>query len=202
MEFCTFFSLSKQVRDLTLKFVLSTNSAFRICENKELMQLIAYVWCDRALMPVTKTLMSDMERKYQKMKLLLIERIEKASYVCLTADGWSHNGRSFMGVTIHMFDGKLQRHSYLLAFRRMMGRHTFENIKEVLIQIIKEFRIQISKITHIVTDGASNFEKAFKIYGSNVDGSFIPIVEGRDEINVQCDDADNDDSEIETIIIN
>lgn len=156
-------SLVWQVRDLILKFVICTNSPFRIVENKEFSDLISYVSSGNAHLPTTKTLISDLEKKYEKLKSLLIERIDKAKYVCLTADGWSNKGRSFLGITIHMFDDELNKHSFLLSFRRMFGRHTHEAIKEHLLLIIHEFNIKLSKITHIVTDGARNFQKAFKV---------------------------------------
>lgn len=66
-----------------------------------------------------------------------------------------------MGVTIHLFDEKLERLSYLLAFRRMYGKHTHSAIKKMLRSVIMEFKIKKLKITHIVTNGASNFKKAF-----------------------------------------
>lgn len=174
---------------MTLKFVLSTNSAFRICENKEFSELVSYLSCSRAQLPTTKTLMIDIETKYQYLKTLLIGLIDTASYVCLTADGWTNSNRSFMGITVHFFDEKLLRHSYLLAFRRMIGRHTFQAIKEMLILVIKEFKMKVSKITHIVTDGASNFEKAFKVYGPTGDVAFVPIIEGRSDLECLTNEA-------------
>ncbi|XP_031633718.1 uncharacterized protein LOC116347298 [Contarinia nasturtii] len=49
-----------RVRELTLSFVASTNSAFRIVENKEFIKLIEYVSQTKASIPTTQTLMSDL----------------------------------------------------------------------------------------------------------------------------------------------
>jgi len=67
-----------------------------------------------------------------------------------------------MGVTVHWLDPiNLERSSKALACRRMFGRHTFENIAELLEKILNEFNLQ-NKTTLIVTDNAANFVKAFK----------------------------------------
>lgn len=152
-----------KVRDLTLKFVAATKSAYRIVENPELSDLISYVSGEKARLPTAKTLKSDLDTTYCFMKNALIDVIDKSEYVCLTADLWTNKARSYMGVTIHLFDEALNRQSYLLAFRRMYGRHTHMAIKEMLINVIKEFKIKKSKITHIITDGARNFGKAFSV---------------------------------------
>lgn len=179
---------------MTLKFVICTNSPFSIVENKHFSNLISYVSCDQAHLPTTKTLISDLENKYQKIKTLLIERINEAKYVCLTADGWANKSRSFLGITIHMFDNDLNKHSFLLAFRRMFGRHTHDALKEVMLLVIHEFDIKINKITHIITDGASNFKKAFKVYGGGT--LFEPSNDDQNETNCydedgQCDVEDD-----------
>lgn len=124
-----------------------------------------------------------------------MQHIEETKYVCLTADGWTNQGRSYLGMTAHFFDKQLNKHSYLLAFRRMYGRHTHEVLKDLLLSVIKEFKIDLSKITHIVTDGASNFEKAFKVYGSNnvasVESQAIDV--GSQNIEVENDESNVDE---------
>lgn len=186
--------------------MLSTNSAFSIIENDSFLNLISYVSCDQAQIVTTKTLMGDLSTKYEKIKIILKERIDNSKYLCLTADGWSNQSRSYMGVTIHFFDDKLKKRSFLLGFRRMFGRHTYEAIKDILLKIIKDFKINLSKIRHIVTDGASNFEKAFKVYGT-MDDESIDEQETNDEENVYDvvdDEATVDDlfeSEADTIFI-
>jgi len=62
---------------------------------------------------------------------------------------------------VHWLDSNLERHNKALACRRMLGRHTYDNIAEILDRIVNEFNLQ-NKITLIVTDNASNFVKAFR----------------------------------------
>lgn len=152
---------------LILAFVVSSNSPFSIVENKEFKDLISYVSNGQAKVPTTKTLMSDLDSRLDKIKVNLKQVIETAKYVCTTADIWTKRSISFMGVTIHFLDDQLNRKSYLLAFRRILGRHTHAVIAEVLLSINKEFNVMRTKITHIITDGASNFRKAFVVYAPN-----------------------------------
>lgn len=70
--------------------------------------------------------------------------------------------RSYMGFTIHWLNPiTLERNTRDLACRRMLGRHTYDNIAEIIDKVVTEFDIQ-SKTTLIVTDNAANFVKAFK----------------------------------------
>lgn len=62
---------------------------------------------------------------------------------------------------MHWLGSNLERHNKALACKRMLGRHTYDNIAEILDKIINEFNLQ-NKITLIVTDNASNFVKAFR----------------------------------------
>lgn len=145
--------------------VTSTHSAYSIVENQAFREFVSYVSQEKAKLPTTKTLMSDLDTNYKTLKEKLKELIAKTKYLCLTADVWTNRAKSYLGVSIHFLDEVLERKSYLLALRRIQGRHTFEVLTETILAIQKEFNITRRKITHIVTDGASNFRKAFIIYG-------------------------------------
>lgn len=77
-----------QVRDLIMNFVLSSNSAFRIIENPVFSNLVNYVSCGQAKIPTRKTFMYNLKSKYDETKSQLISIIDKAKYVCMTADIW------------------------------------------------------------------------------------------------------------------
>lgn len=65
---------------------------------------------------------------------------------------------------MHWIDPEtLQRNSKGLACRRMIGRHTYDNIAEAIDKILSEFKIH-KKTTLIVTDNAANFVKALRYY--------------------------------------
>lgn len=160
-EIISFFHCS-QVRELVLTFVTASKLSFSIVENKDLNALISYVSNDKVKLPTAKTLLSDLDACYTKMTKMLLDVIEKAEFVCTTADIWTHSTRSFMGATIHLFNEQNQRKSYLLAFRRMFGRHTSGAIRDILRAFQKEFRIKKPKNRNIITDGAKAFVAALK----------------------------------------
>jgi len=67
-----------------------------------------------------------------------------------------------MGFTVHWLNQTtLERTSKGLACRRMYGKHTYDNIAEMIDKVLSEFNIQ-NKTSLIVTDNAANFVKAFR----------------------------------------
>jgi len=71
-------------------------------------------------------------------------------------------------MTCHFIEGTYERKSYyVLGCQRVKGVHNYLNIMEVLTEMMEKFKIDVSKITQIVTDNASNFGKSFKIFSSS-----------------------------------
>jgi len=72
-------------------------------------------------------------------------------------------------MTCHFIDEKIYvRHSYILGCQRIKGNHNYQNIAEIISKITKIYDIEHSKITHIVTDNAANFGKAFRVYSTSL----------------------------------
>ncbi|KAK0133195.1 putative AC9 transposase [Merluccius polli] len=90
--------------------------------------------------------------------------MEGVDFVSTTADIWTANNKSFMGVTIHWIDRvTLEHKKAALACKRMRGRHTFDAIAVALEEIHSSYGV-LNKVVATVTDNASNFIKAFKTY--------------------------------------
>ncbi|VVC28307.1 Ribonuclease H-like domain [Cinara cedri] len=86
--------------------------------------------------------------------------LEKIKHYCRLLE-------SYMGFTIHWMNPiTLERNSRVLACGRMLGRHAYDNIAEIIEKVLTEIDIQ-SKTTLIVADNADNFVKAFKVFGVN-----------------------------------
>uniref|UniRef100_A0A3P9IQU6 HAT C-terminal dimerisation domain-containing protein n=1 Tax=Oryzias latipes TaxID=8090 RepID=A0A3P9IQU6_ORYLA len=115
-------------------------------------------------LPHRKSFTSYLENEYKKMKAALKLALDDVQFVSTTADIWTANNRSYMGVTIHWFNqDTLERHKAALACKRVRGRHTFDVIAAELEQIHSSFGL-LNKVVATVTDNASNFVKAFKTF--------------------------------------
>uniref|UniRef100_A0A3Q3FXR1 BED-type domain-containing protein n=1 Tax=Labrus bergylta TaxID=56723 RepID=A0A3Q3FXR1_9LABR len=81
----------------------------------------------------------------------LKKTLDAQQYVSTTADIWSANNKSFMGVT-----------KAAIACKRFRGRHTYDAITTELEDIFSQYGQTNDKVTACVTDNGSNFVKAFK----------------------------------------
>lgn len=145
-------------------------------------------------MPSIPSTMLLLNSRFDEMKNKLKMLIKEAQYVCLTADVWSHSRKSYLGVSIHFIanDNSWTRKSYILAFRLLSKRHTFDYLAETLVDIFKENDLPIEKITHIVTDGGSNFCKAFREFGKKSDFSDTLALIEQNEIEPELNDEGDD----------
>lgn len=180
-----------QICELLLDFIIDSNLPFRIVQSKTLQELLCRVACREVVLPSIPKTMAALDLRFKGMKSQLINELRKQKHVCLTADIWTHMRKSYLGVSVHYIDSNWQRKSYILAFRYMNKRHTYDYLAQVLSSILAEYDLAIDKVSHIVTDGGSNFCKAFKVYGRNNDFSctLYAIEEDQDEENIE----DNDD---------
>lgn len=139
--------------------------------------------------------MGTLDAQVQKVKTELKERLAQQKHLCITADGWTSRAQSYLGVTCHFINEHYERESYLLAFKQMKQRQTYDILAKAMDEIFKDYGIEICQITNIVTDGGSNFCKMFKKYGDSIDvvtlntsGEEIKL--GEDENNEIADDSE------------
>ncbi|KAL4134837.1 hypothetical protein QTP88_006540 [Uroleucon formosanum] len=70
-------------------------------------------------------------------------------------------------MTCHFIDEETYfRQSYVIGCICIKGSHNYQHITEVITEIAKTYKIDLSKITHVVTDNAPNFGKAFRTFSS------------------------------------
>ncbi|EFN60702.1 hypothetical protein EAG_05517, partial [Camponotus floridanus] len=115
-------------------------------------------------LPTRKTFKKKVEKQFELTITKIKMQVSKAQFVCTTADIWSCTNRSFMGITCHYLDESLRRKSYVLACRRMKFAHTHIEITKMLFNVHQNFGLSVDKIVGTVTDNASNFGKAFRIF--------------------------------------
>lgn len=131
------------------------------------------------------------------MKKVLIGHLSKQKYLCATADVWSSRAISYLGVTIHFIEKETyQRESYVIGFKHLKHKQTYDVLASVLHEIFIDYDIKIGQLCNIVTDGGSAFCKMFKIYGKALD-----VVTYEEELNEQCEldeinDADGNSTTI------
>lgn len=124
---------------------------------------------DTSLLPDTKVMSKELKLRYASYVNMLTDLMSKVNFICImTADIWSCNTKSYLGMTCHFFDenNNYSRHSFVMGCRRIKGSHTFINIAHVTVEIINTYKVNNSKISHIVTDNAFNFGKAFRTFSS------------------------------------
>uniref|UniRef100_A0A2A4JC28 HAT C-terminal dimerisation domain-containing protein n=1 Tax=Heliothis virescens TaxID=7102 RepID=A0A2A4JC28_HELVI len=133
-------------------------------------------------------------KEIQDIKTVLRDTL----YVCTTADIWSGKKRSFIGVTAHWITSDLQRKSKTLACRRFKGTHSYDRIAFLLEDIHGAFGIDSRKVLSTITDNGSNFVKAFKEFGVEIDTcDSIEVVEFND-IDPDVEDIFNASEDVQS----
>lgn len=166
---------------------------------------------DSSLLPNRRQLANDLKIRYSTYVNMMTDLIKNQNYICITADIWSTNNKSYMGMTFHYIDEiTYERQSYVLGCRRIIGTHNFLAIAKVITEVMNTFCIINSKVTHIITDNASNFGKCFRTFSSsstsldhstaNYDiGNLNSDESGSDTIENSDSDSEHSDENIETI---
>lgn len=122
------------------------------------------------------------------------QKLSAVNYVATTTDCWSARQRSYLGVTCHWIDNtSLERNSAALACIRLKGSHTFDVLAAALEEIHSEYHIR-EKVTRTTTDSGSNFLKAFRLYGEEIEEE---ATNEQEESDSTLDDATEDQSESE-----
>lgn len=151
--------------------MVQSNLPFITIRSPALKELLEAISCREIKMPSNLSFMTMLSVKFDLMKTNLKLELKNQTFVCLTTDIWSHRAKSYLGVSVHYLNEQWQRKSYILAFRRLYERHSYDYLAKWLHEIIEEFDLSIGKITHVVTDGGSNFCKAFRVFGTDNDFS-------------------------------
>lgn len=129
------------------------------------------------------TLNSKIDCLFEAMKNQLIVRFSNVDHIGLTADIWSSNHRSFMGMTAHWIDPvSFKRQIATISCNRFTFPHTNERIAENL-QIVCDMYGVGNKITATTTDNASNFGKAYREFGLAFEDNFNAGNESDDDTN-------------------
>lgn len=129
---------------------------------------------------------------YARKKAALKNNLEKAQWVCTTADAWTSRRRAYIGITAHWLDSQLKRRSACLAVRRIVGKCDFEVIAKLLESVYEEFDL-LRKLTATVTDNGSNFLKAFRLFGATTPSLGTSTLSSSSTSRLLTDEYDDQD---------
>ncbi|XDV25909.1 hypothetical protein PO909_029735 [Leuciscus waleckii] len=116
-----------------------------------------------------KTFSHYLDKCYSDMESKLKRTFESLDHVSTTADIWSANNKSYLGMTVHWIDSiSFKREKAALACKRVRGRHTYDVIASEIEQVHSAFGLS-HKVAACVTDNGSNFVKAFRMFESHPD---------------------------------
>lgn len=189
-----------ELRGAILDFIVARNLAFDIVNDVSFRKLLLLVSPNELNIPGTTAIMNELKTQYLRSKATLKELLKKIDYVCTTADVWTARGQSYIGVTVHYIDQDYVRKGFMLAFRRLTGKHTYDVLGKILYQINKEFELELKKLTHTITDGGSNLGKSFRTFGA-ISAFTMPTIPEEDRIDDEIDEQSDDEFERDTEIV-
>lgn len=150
-------------RKMVLAFV-ANNIPLSVAENAEFRQWIKEL-NPSFVIPSRGTLSKEYDHYANVLKGVICERLKRAKNILLITDVWSKRGlsESFLGVRIRFFCCQLERfQNFTIAVRSFPSPHTGNAIRELTLQICKEFGIEPSSVFRVLTDDAANMRKAYQ----------------------------------------
>ncbi|XP_065324178.1 uncharacterized protein LOC135931181 [Gordionus sp. m RMFG-2023] len=188
--------VSQKLADkVIINFIIDTVQPLSLVDNNSFIKMIN-TFSPRTKIFCRQTLMARILESFKEMKESLILNLSDVSYVCTTADCWTHNRRAYLGVTAHWIDPKnLKRKSVALVLKRIIGCQTYDILANIIAEIHRSYKIQ-NKVCKMITDNGSNFLKAFRIFGednNNNNTSNIP------DKNIEDGEEEDDEMEFEII---
>lgn len=111
--------------------------------------------------PSRKKITSLIEEKYEFLSSMIKTQFLNIKNLCLTTDIWTDtiNTKSFLGITAHYILKETYK-SVTIGVIELNDRHTSDNIKLWLLNIICEWNIDKENIIVVVSDNAANIKKA------------------------------------------
>ncbi|XP_071575085.1 uncharacterized protein [Temnothorax nylanderi] len=186
---------AKHVHDLILTYIIEEMRPLHTIYKPSFRNLICgLIGCNKPDIPGKNTLRTEINNLHETKKIKLKELLEKQAYICLTTDIWSCRNKSYIGMTTHFITDTFERKSYMLACKRILYNHTYKNIALVMHHILTEFNIDVSKVTHVVTDNATNFGKTFRCFGVT---QLENPNQTRFTVEEESEDSINENSDIE-----
>lgn len=123
------------------KMPLSTvqNEGFKL-----LMKTVAPLY----IVPSRKTVIRLIDVRYDVLKERFIATLKEIDSYSITCDNWTDVGnQSYLGVTIHYVTPQIEMKSGCVGVFPLSENHTSQYLGECLTSVIKDFNLELSKIT-------------------------------------------------------
>jgi len=152
---------SEEIRKVVMEYVIEDMLPLTTVESSAFRKLIDKLSPRPVQLPDRKTISLCIEQAYDTMMKKIKETLGKVESVSTTADVWTSQHRSYLGMTVHWIDDKsLKRQKAAIACICITGRHTYDILAAKIEEIHRSFGLH-GKISATVTDNGSNFVKAF-----------------------------------------
>ena len=147
------------------EWICEDMQSLRVVENARFRKYVG-ILCP-GYCPPTRRMLSErhIPELYSRLKQKLSDVLSSALAVALTCDLWtSRSNESYKTITSHFFTSNSWRlHSAVLQTSPMYGRHTAENISEVLQNAVREYKLPV--VSAIVTDNARDMVNVVSVSG-------------------------------------
>lgn len=156
----------EEFKRLLIRWIVYCHMAFRMVENIYFRELVCCLSqsIGQHLPRAGATIRKWVIHEYQNWKeKVVLELLHALSDVHISFDIWtSPNHFSIISVYGHYISRSGNRCTKLLAFRRVRGDHSGENVANVLWEVFREYRL-LGKVGHFVADNASNNDTAIEV---------------------------------------
>ncbi|CAF1477674.1 unnamed protein product, partial [Adineta steineri] len=110
--------------------------------------------------PDRRTVVKRLKTKYKQRRSSIREEFSRISDIALSVDTWQSNRRDhFVCLSAHYYDKDFKYQSNIIAFRRFIGTHSSDRIKNFLINEVEKLDIQ-AKICSITSDNGPDINAA------------------------------------------
>ncbi|CAG8700732.1 386_t:CDS:2, partial [Cetraspora pellucida] len=145
-----------------VEFIIEDDQPLNILELKKFQIFIASLDPNYKL-PTNKFVKQIIYEAYNYSLNTLIQKLNLAISCSLTCDLWTSYSRDgYLGVTCHWIDNEFKLNEIVLGIYKCEYPHTGETIKDMLNNIMNEWKIE-SKVISITTDNTTNFKKAIEL---------------------------------------
>ncbi|KAL6405977.1 HAT domain-containing protein [Ilyonectria robusta] len=145
-------------KELLVRWLVCCHIAFFQIENGYFRDLLFYLFppladlLPKAASTIRQWVMNMFEVRKER---LWQDMLDSRSSISLSFDLWtSPNYLAVLGVAAHFIDKSGLRRTAVLALREVEGEHSGENIADVLLQVIKDYKIT-DRVGYFMSDNAS-----------------------------------------------